>query len=202
MADNVTINAGTGGPVVAADDISSVFYQRVKLALGADGSAADASAANPVPVTSQSTTMLAAVALSLDTAAYADGDVLADTQAFTSVARAADVGFVLQSVVLLDKDDQGMGVDLFFLSANNSLGTENAAPSISDANAEAIQGWVGIGSADWYDLGGARVAQRNNINLPLVPASGTTTLYVAAISRGTGTYTASGITVRLGVQRD
>jgi hypothetical protein len=201
MTDNVQITSGSG-TAIAADDISSVWHQRVKIEIGADGAAADVSAANPVPITSQSTTMLAAVALSLDTSAYADGDVLADTQAFTSVARANDVGFVLQSVVLLDKDDQGIGLDLFFLSANNSMGTENSAPNISDANAEAIQGWVGIGSADWYDLGGCRVAQRNNINLPLVPASGTTTLYVAAISRGTGTYTASGITVRLGVQRD
>ena len=201
MADNVAITAGSG-TAIAADDISSVWHQRVKIEIGADGTAADVSAANPVPITSQSTTMLAAVALSLDTSAYADGDVLADTQAFTSVARANDVGFVLQSVVLVDKDDQGMGLDLVLLSANNSLGTENSAPNISDANAEAIQGMVQISTSDWYDLGGVRVAQRTNINLPLVPASGTTTLYVAAVSRGTGTYSASGITLRLGIQRD
>jgi hypothetical protein len=34
MADNITLNAGTGGAVVAADDISSVFFQRVKLTDG------------------------------------------------------------------------------------------------------------------------------------------------------------------------
>lgn len=41
MADNVAITAGTGTSI-AADDIGSVFYQRVKVALGADGAAADA----------------------------------------------------------------------------------------------------------------------------------------------------------------
>jgi len=41
MADNVAITAGSG-TTVAADDISSVFYQRVKIALGADGVANDA----------------------------------------------------------------------------------------------------------------------------------------------------------------
>lgn len=41
MADNIEITAGTG-TTVAADDISSVWYQRVKLSLGADGSAVDA----------------------------------------------------------------------------------------------------------------------------------------------------------------
>lgn len=41
MADNVAVTAGTGTSI-AADDISSVFYQRCKLSLGADGSATDA----------------------------------------------------------------------------------------------------------------------------------------------------------------
>jgi hypothetical protein len=42
VADNVTLNAGTGGAVVAADDIASVWHQRVKISLGADGAATDA----------------------------------------------------------------------------------------------------------------------------------------------------------------
>jgi len=41
MADNVAITAGSGTNV-AADEIASVFYQRVKLSLGADGTAVDA----------------------------------------------------------------------------------------------------------------------------------------------------------------
>lgn len=40
MADNVAITAGSGTSI-AADDISSVFYQRVKLSVGADGVAND-----------------------------------------------------------------------------------------------------------------------------------------------------------------
>jgi hypothetical protein len=40
MADNVAITAGSGTSI-AADDIGSVFYQRVKISIGADGSAAD-----------------------------------------------------------------------------------------------------------------------------------------------------------------
>lgn len=41
MADNVTITAGTG-TTVAADDLAGVLYPRVKISLGADGSATDA----------------------------------------------------------------------------------------------------------------------------------------------------------------
>jgi hypothetical protein len=50
MADNFTANAGSGGNVFAADDISSVFYPRVKISHGADGSATDTSSSAPFPV--------------------------------------------------------------------------------------------------------------------------------------------------------
>ena len=39
MAENVTLNAGSGGSTLAADEIAGVHYQRVKITLGADGAA-------------------------------------------------------------------------------------------------------------------------------------------------------------------
>jgi hypothetical protein len=50
MADNVGYTPGEGAQI-AADDIGGVFYQRVKLTTGADGTADDVSAASPLPVT-------------------------------------------------------------------------------------------------------------------------------------------------------
>lgn len=50
MADNVTLNAMSGGTTVAADDISSVWHQRVKVQYGADGSATDVATTTPLPV--------------------------------------------------------------------------------------------------------------------------------------------------------
>jgi hypothetical protein len=41
LADNTTIDAGSGGDVIATDDIGGVKYQRVKISQGADGSATD-----------------------------------------------------------------------------------------------------------------------------------------------------------------
>lgn len=40
MADNLAVTPGTGASV-AADDIGGVLYQRVKMSIGADGSATD-----------------------------------------------------------------------------------------------------------------------------------------------------------------
>jgi hypothetical protein len=50
MADNTTLNPGTGGDVIASDDIGGVKYQRIKAGFGADGFYADVSEANPLPV--------------------------------------------------------------------------------------------------------------------------------------------------------
>jgi hypothetical protein len=50
MADNTTLNPGTGGDVIASDDIGGIKFQRVKPAWGVDGSAVDVSEANPLPV--------------------------------------------------------------------------------------------------------------------------------------------------------
>ena len=49
MADNVGYTPGSGA-TVAADEIGGVLHQRVKLSIGEDGSATDASLTNPVPV--------------------------------------------------------------------------------------------------------------------------------------------------------
>lgn len=50
MSDNVGYTPGSG-EIVATDDIGGVQYQRVKLALGADGVyAGDVSGDNPMPV--------------------------------------------------------------------------------------------------------------------------------------------------------
>ena len=50
MADNTTLNAGTGGDVIATDDIAGVKYQRIKISVGADGSATDNAATAPLHV--------------------------------------------------------------------------------------------------------------------------------------------------------
>lgn len=137
--------------------------------------------------------------LSLDTSAYADGDVLAATQEVASVTRENGGPALLESINLLDEDDNGTALDLVFFDANVALGTENSAPNISDANARNILGIVSIATGDYVDLGGARVALKRDLGLILKAASGSRSIYVAAITRGgTPTYTASGIKIRFG----
>lgn len=62
MADNVVLSAAVGtGDTVAADEIASAKYQRVKITLGADGvNDGDVSSANAMPISHAALTELAA----------------------------------------------------------------------------------------------------------------------------------------------
>lgn len=138
------------------------------------------------------------ITLTLDTNAYAAGDVLATTQEVANAASANGLGTELISMTVRDKDDQtAAAMTFYFLDDNQSLGTENAAPDISDANADAICGMVTIPAALFTDLGGVKVATLTNIGLLMHPGAASTSLYIAATTAGTPTQTASGITVSL-----
>ena len=149
---------------------------------------------------------LVEVTLSLDTSAYASGDVLAATQEVANVFSGRRRAW-LESLVVLDKDDQAQGLDLVFLRSNASLGTENAAFSPSDAIAEEILTIVEVASGDYYDMTNSQIAIKSasagdaGMGVLLEAASGTS-LFLGAISRGTGTYTASGVVLRFGFVRN
>lgn len=132
------------------------------------------------------------VEFSLDTSAYASGDVLAECQPVQCMRKSVQTG-VLSGLVLIDEDDQGVEMDVVFFSEKTALGGENAAVAVTDAAARSFLGRVNVAAADWLDLGGCKVATKLNINLPIKPGNGTDTIYIGLITRGTPTHTASGL---------
>lgn len=96
MADNVAITAGAG-TTIAADDVGGVLFQRVKVTWGVDGTATDASASNPLPITAVAgenhlgevggvlATPSANFTRPADTTAYALGDLVANSTTAGSV---------------------------------------------------------------------------------------------------------------------
>lgn len=142
------------------------------------------------------------VTLTLETTALDAGDVAADTQVVTGALYTNGRG-ILQSLTVIDQDDNKAVLDVWFLKANVTMGTEDAAPSITDANALNILGCVPVVANDYKDLGGASVACFRNLNLLLEPATGTGDIYVAVVNgSGTPTYTAAGIKLILGIVQD
>lgn len=85
MVDNVAITAGSG-TTVAADDVGGVLHQRIKLSLGADGSAADANSSSGQLLVSGSIAVVSAnFTRPADTTTYAIGDLIANSTTAASV---------------------------------------------------------------------------------------------------------------------
>lgn len=84
MADNVPITSGSGISI-AADDISSVLYQRVKIIIGADGTNnGDVASGNPMPVTG-STTVIGTVTITGSTSIVGTVTVTGSTSVANTV---------------------------------------------------------------------------------------------------------------------
>lgn len=199
MADNVAITAGTGTSI-AADDVSSVFYQKVKLDVGGDGATLPVSAtANAIPVKALDDVIT--IDATVDTNAYAEGDVAFATQEVAGFSTAADITSILQSVVVIDPDDQGIGIDLIFFNANTTLGTENSAPDLDDTEVLTVIGRVQVGAGSFYDLGANRVACVYGIGLPMKAGTGGS-VWMAGIARGAPTYAGGHVWIKLGVLRN
>ena len=139
------------------------------------------------------------VTLSLDTSAYADGDVLADTQVIGACFRENGGKALLTNVTVFDLDDQAGAMSIVFLKANTSLGSENSAPSISDANLTNVVAVVDVAATDYVDFANSQIADLGNIGKVIEAASDADDLYVGVLSEDAKTYTAAGIKLRIGL---
>lgn len=144
------------------------------------------------------------VTLSTDTSAYANGDLLADTQSIGAFFKDVDGTGLIRSVTLVDTDDQTLySFSVWFLDGSGSLGTENSAPSGADAVCLTVLAKVDFATTDGLDLGGSKVYSKTGLSIPVKAIAGTDNLGVAVVvTTGTPTHTASGIKLRIGAVLD
>lgn len=149
-------------------------------------------------------TISKSVTLTTDTAAYASGDLIADTQQIDAFFRKADGTGIINSLTIIDEEAQGVAMYVLFHKTNTSMGSENSAPSIADADASAgIQGIVAIATTDWVTVSGTKVCCIRNIGLPVIAASGTDDLYVSVLnSTGTPDWDADSLVMHIGALLD
>lgn len=198
-------NAATNSPrVVIADDDTLLSSMDARLA----DLVTEAQSTDDVHVSTNSDGFV--VSLTTPTGALADGDVMAATQEIANFFLENGDRGVLQSVVAIDTDDQGVAFDLVFFNANTALGTEDSAPDIDDTEVLTVLGIVRVGESNaslpsyspWVDLGANRVATRNGIGLHMEAGAATTSVWVAAITRGAPTYASGVVTIKLGFLQD
>ncbi len=184
MADNVDITPGSGVSV-AADDISSVLYQRVKISHGADGSATDVSTTSPLPTRRVGASLVATPTTTVG--AYSAKDAVGGVMTFTGAVRATGGKAIVRSLVLTDLTVTANVLQLWlFDTVPASPIADNGAFDVPDNEFATIVGIIPIAAADYLVATDNQVATVRSVNLQYtVPA---TTLYGQLMCTGTPTY--------------
>ena len=144
------------------------------------------------------------VTATTQTAAYASGQLITTTQQLDAFFNKADGRGVINSITIIDEEAQNVKFYILFHSTSTSMGTENGAINISDANASAgIQGIVTVETTDWITISGTSVACIKNIGLPVKAVSGTDDLYFSIVNAtGTPDWDADSLKLRIGALLD
>lgn len=203
MADNVPITPGTGTSI-AADDVGSVFYQRVKVALGPDGvftADADGTAARGIYVDPRPKVVRLAVTPTVSTTpAYTAKDAIGALMTFTNAVRVSGGTGWIESVQIEDKGQQMAALDLLLFDRSVTAPTDNAIYNPSDAEVANCIGVVKFTASDWSDFSTNSVAHRTP-GIQFV-ANGAD-LYGVLVNRGAPTYTSvSDIVVTITILQD
>lgn len=144
------------------------------------------------------------VTLVCSTAAASAGDVVAITAEIPNFFKDNGSKAFITGVILYDEDDQGLDLDILLMNAATDVGTLGAANAITDAEGETIIAWFDINAADYKDWGDFRTAtlkpSDTGFYVPGWIYTGSTSLWIAAITRGAPTYTVSGVKLKFSVE--
>jgi len=202
MADNTTL-PGTGD-VIGTDDVGGVKYQQIKLVTSELNSAEnigdlDHGSVRSLYVHNRPDTVIPATpvnssGLTTATTTYSIGDVLGAGWTIPNAAKAAaGTGRVL-GADFRDYSDIVASVTLFFFQGTVTFGTDNTAPSISDADSLKF---IAARTITLTDLGGVRVGGLDSISIPYVLDG--TDLIVHAITNVAHTFFGAATDLRLRV---
>lgn len=134
------------------------------------------------------------LAPTLDTNAYATGDLMG--AAILSVAANASK-LKLNAIVVTDLAKQSAAFDIIFLKGaiTTTTLTDNAAADIDDVDLPLVIGAVSVPAGAYFALNDSSFAVVKDINLNLELTG--STLYALLVSRGSPTYAAADMTIRL-----
>lgn len=202
MSDDVRLNVGTGGDLIAADDIGNVKYPRMKLVHGADGTnAGDVSTANGLPVQVLATTFNSAISVTrpANTTAYAANDVVGGAIAFTGSGPVAGNVVITGIDLRYDAAVVPSGMTTFRLYLYNvtppSAIADNAAWDLPNGDRASFLGYVDIGTVS--DLGSTLYAQIDGINRQVKLGASETAIYGYLVTGGPYTPAANSETLRV-----
>lgn len=197
MADGVTTQTTALATIptstkIATDDAGSPGHvQLVKLAVPTDGSATalgDATAGLPVDPTARTLRVSPASGPTISTSAYTAKDALGALLEFQNINRASGRSVFIQSVTLVDRDQERVAIDLVLFKASITAPTDNAIFDPTDSELADCVGVIPFTAGSWYDFNDNSVA---SVNVGLEVAVTGTSLYGVLVLRGAPTYTAT-----------
>jgi hypothetical protein len=120
---------------------------------------------------------------SISVTTIAANDVLAASEIWAAVTPADDVGATLRqlNVTLLDRTT-GVGLIVVLLKANVGIGSESAAFSIADADVIHVLDKITLVAGDFTTNGVSCTACLRNLNIPIIPVTGSDDIYVAVVT--------------------
>lgn len=211
MADNVAITAGAGTNI-ASDDIGGVQFQRVKLALGPDGTHTADLAGRVVTgsdgalyVDPRRKTVRVQVTPTITAGAYTSGDSVGGQQTIAGAVRAGALSGRILGVTVLDKSQAARNpMDLVFFDRSVTVPADNAVFTVSDADMINCLGiiqltansyntaWAGTPANSIASLPNTLVASTYNpMIFPFPIVCNSTDLFMAIVIRGTAAYSST-----------
>ena len=186
MAENIELDAGSGGSTVAADEIAGVHFPRSKIVIGADGvNDGDVSSANPLPVVDAAGNAL------LTTIDTDTGAMVTDLAAIEVLLTAANVDHAANEVLLttiagdttsLDGKVTACNTGAVVLSSG-TVTTVSTVTNLAQLGGQAVSMGTGV-----RDAGTQRVTVATDDSVPVTgtfyqatqPVSGTVTANLSA----------------------
>ena len=148
------------------------------------------------------------VTLTTDAEAHADNDVIAQSIEIPNAVAVTGGSAIIQSIMLLDEDDEAPTVELLFSQVNTAI-TDDESEAIGNNVADldsTFRSFLGATTvSNWSDLVDAQMAVKTNIGLVVKAASDSRSIYVHAVNRSGGAYTPAATTdlkMRIGIVKD
>lgn len=157
-----------------------------------------------VAQTSVGATKFVSATPTVDTNAYATGELIGGKLTFAGAVRGnVGTGYVI-GVTIKDLSAQASDLDLVLFSSDPTATTftDQAAFDIADADVSKVLGVINFGSSARFAFADNGVKHVGSIVIPIRAAS-SSTIYGALVSRGTPTFAAAtDVTVTLAVAQD
>ena len=142
----------------------------------------------------------------IDTSAYATGELMGGKMTFTGALRSQTGSGFLVSVTVSDKaaTTTDMELVLFGADPSSTTFTDQAAFDPADADLSKVIAVIALGSAERFTWNDNAVKYKGSLAIPIGQVGvNSVTIYGALVSRGAPTFATSGdMTVTLGVSQD